>query len=63
MKRMSVPIPLGDKLHNLGLHVLFGGKIDHAKPLALQNAEPLFDLIHPRAMRGCEVEPKTRMSL
>jgi hypothetical protein len=29
----------------------------------VQNAEPLFDLIHPRAMRGGEVEPKARMSL
>ena len=58
---MRVPIPLGDKLYELGFHVLPGGKVGHPKPLALENAEPLFDLIQPRAMCGGEVELKTWM--
>lgn len=60
---MCVPIPLGDKVHNFGLHVRLGGKIGHSEPLTLQNTEPLLDLIHPRAMRGCEVESEAWVSL
>jgi hypothetical protein len=44
---MSLLIPFINELHDLGLHVLFGSKIGDPKPLALENAEPLFDLIHP----------------
>lgn len=60
---MCLPIPLGDKLHDFGLHVLLGGKIGYLETLALKDAEPLFDLTHPRAMCGCEVKSKAQMSI
>ena len=55
-------IPLGDALHDLGPHILSRGKVGHSKPLALEDAEPLLHLIHPRAVRRCEVEPEARMT-
>ena len=41
--------------------MVFGLKVDDAQTSALQNAEPLFDWIHPRAMHGCEVEGESGM--
>ena len=57
---MSLLVPLDDKLVNLVGKVRLVLEVGDAEPLALQNAEPLLDLIHPRAMDRCEVESKTR---
>ena len=47
---MRLLIPLNDKLVDLGSQVIFGVKIHDSEAFALQDAEPLFHLIHPGAM-------------
>ena len=54
-------IPFSNELFNLGSQLVFGCKVDDSEAFALQNAEPLFHLIHPRAMHGREVQEKARM--
>ena len=58
---MSILIPFRNELVNLGSYVVFGFEIDDSEPFALQDAEPLFDLIHPRTMHGGKVEDKAGM--
>ena len=58
---MRVLIPFLDELFDLGTQVIFGFKIDDSQALPLEDAEPLFDLIHPRAMHRCEMHNKARM--
>ena len=58
---MRVLIPFLDELFDLRTQVIFGVKIHDAQALALKDAEPLFDLIHPRTMYWCEVYNKARM--
>jgi hypothetical protein len=41
--------------------MVFGFEVDDAQTFALQNVEPLFDLIQPRAMRWREVEDELVM--
>ena len=40
-------IPFTDKLAKLGVEVFLRFKISDASAFALENAEPLFHLIHP----------------
>ena len=54
-------IPFVNELSDLRIEVVFGCKIDDSQALPLEDAEPLFDLIHPRTMHGCEVHDKARM--
>lgn len=54
-------IPLADELFEFSAQVGFGGEIGDAKSLSLQNAEPLFHLIHPRTVDGRKMETKARM--
>lgn len=54
-------IPLGDKGPNAVGQGLQTGKVHHAPPLAAQDAEPLLDLIEPRAMHGREMQDKAGM--
>ena len=58
---MSILIPFLNELANLGSQVVFGFDIDDSEPFALQDAEPLFDLIHPRTMHGGKVEDQSGM--
>jgi hypothetical protein len=44
---MRLLIPFTDELVKLRAQVVFRCEISNAQPLALQDAEPLFDLIHP----------------
>src|SRR3972149_2921524 len=60
---MGLLVPLDNKLVNFGRKICLIFKVRDAEPLALQNTEPLLDLIHPRTMDRCEVESKTRMFL
>ena len=58
---MRVLIPLTNELSNLSLEVLFRCEIGDAQAFALQDAEPLLHLIHPRAMNRREVKGKARV--
>lgn len=44
---MRVLIPFLDELIDLCTQVIFGCKVDDSQALPLEDAEPLFDLIHP----------------
>ena len=55
---MRVLIPFTNELSNLGLEVVFRFEIGDAQAFALQDAEPLLHLIHPRAMNRREVKDK-----
>src|SRR5436190_10228399 len=58
---MGMLIPLSDKgVQPLG-QMDEVGKVGDAQPLALQDAEPLFHLIHPRTVDRREVAHKARM--
>jgi hypothetical protein len=54
-------IPFPDERLQFCAQMVFGLEVDDAQTFALQNAEPLFDLIHPRAMHGREVEDESGM--
>ena len=54
-------IPFLNELVKLGMEVVFGCKIDDAQAFPLEDTEPLFHLIHPRAMHGRKVHDKARM--
>jgi hypothetical protein len=58
---MRVLIPFPDELLQLCAQMVFGLEVDDTQAFALQDAEPLFDLIHPRAMHRREVEDESRM--
>ena len=58
---MRVLIPLLNELFDLHTQMVFGFTIDDSQALALDNAELLFDLIHPRKMHRCKVYDKARM--
>jgi hypothetical protein len=58
---MRLLIPLIDKLVDFGSQVVFGFKIHDSEAFALQDAEPLFHLIHPGAMHRGEVKVKAGM--
>jgi hypothetical protein len=58
---MRLLIPITDALVKLRAQVVFRCNISNASTLALQDAEPLFDVIHPRAMHRGEVHDKSRM--
>lgn len=61
MKRMGDLIPLCNELHQLRPQVSLRGKVDDAQPFALENREPLFDLIQPRTVPRCKMHDKPRM--
>ena len=54
-------VPLLDEGHEPFGQVGFVLEVGDAKPLALEDAEPLFDLVHPRAMDGRMVEHESRV--
>ena len=58
---MSRLIPCLNELANLGSQVVLGFESDDAEPFALQDAEPLFDVIHPRTMHGGKVADQAGM--
>jgi hypothetical protein len=47
VERMCLVIPFLDELFNLLTQVVFGVKIDDSQALPLDNATPLFNLVHP----------------
>jgi predicted nucleic acid-binding protein len=61
VERMRMLMPFSNEWFNLGLQLIFRCKVGDFQPFTLQNAEPLFDLIHPRAMHGREVQDQARM--
>ena len=60
---MGYFIPFGDELHELCLQVSRRGEVDDAPALALEDGEPLFDLIQPGAMHWREVHHDPWMGL
>src|SRR2546422_2726075 len=52
LKRMGMFIPFCDKGHQPLRQVLLVRKIGDPQPLALQDREPLLDLVHPGTMHG-----------
>ncbi len=50
VERMSMRIPFHNKGHQPFSQVIQVSEVADTQPLALHNAEPLFDLVHPRAM-------------
>jgi hypothetical protein len=54
-------IPCVNELADLRIEVVFGGNIDASQALPWEEADPLFDWIHPRTMHGCEVPANARM--
>lgn len=60
-KRVCEFIPLGDELVDGELEFVEVGEIGVAESLALENREPLLNLICPRAVDGREMEPEARM--
>ncbi len=54
-------IPFLNELLQLCVKLIFGFKICNVQAFALENTEPLFHLIHPGAMHGCEVHDKAWM--
>jgi hypothetical protein len=55
---MGMFIPFRDKGHQSLRQVLLVRKISDPQPLALQNREPLLDLVHPGTMHGREMKDK-----
>jgi hypothetical protein len=58
---MRLLIPFTNQLFNLGLQLVFRCKVGALQPFTMQNVEPWFDLIHPRAMSGREVHDNVRV--
>src|SRR5205809_7033493 len=58
LKRMGMFIPFCDKGHQPLRQVLLVRKIGDPQPLALQDREPLLDLVHPGTMHGREMKEK-----
>jgi hypothetical protein len=58
---MSLLVPFGDELDDSVVHGLLGSKVSEAKTLSLQDTEPLFHLIHPRAVDRGKMELKSGM--
>ena len=58
---MCLLIPLTDELFKLRAQIVFGCEVDDAQAFALEDAKPLFDLIHPRTMHRSEVHHEARM--
>lgn len=66
---MSILVPFRDKGHQALSQMIQVGEIADTQPLALHKAEPLFDLVHPRAMHrqkptdkaGVSLEPSSRL--
>src|SRR4030095_10688555 len=54
-------MPFADEWFKLHPQVVFRGEIGEAQAVALEKTAPVFDLIHPRTMHGCEVPHKPRM--
>ena len=58
---MSPLIPFRNEGVEFMLQVLHGGKVRNFQPLALEDTEPLFDLIHPGTVDRREVKDEPRM--
>jgi hypothetical protein len=58
---VRVLIPFLDALFDLGTQVICGVNIHDTQALALKDAAPLFDLMHPRTMPRCTVHDNARM--
>ncbi len=55
-------IPFRDEGHQAFCQTIEVREVADAQPLALQNAKPLFDLVHPGAMRRQKVADEAGMS-
>jgi len=55
-------VPFGDEGHQVISQMSAIGEVTDLKPLALQNAEPLLDLVHPGTMCRQKVTEKAGMS-
>jgi hypothetical protein len=53
--------PCSNELAQLGFQVILSCKVGDFQPLTWENAKPLVDLIHPRAMHGPAVYNQARM--
>lgn len=60
---MGVVIPLVDEAQDLAFQILKTSKARGNQALALDDGEPLLDLVHPGAVHRREVEPEPRMPL
>src|SRR5215217_2039955 len=60
-KRMRDLIPLGDELGQALGQLVQPGEVGVAQPLALEDAKPLFDRVHPRAVYRREVRDEAGM--
>ncbi len=58
---MRILVPFTHELLKCHTQVLFGFNIHNAQTFALENAEPLCHLIHPRTMYRREVHHNARM--
>ena len=58
VERVSDLVPLFDEREDLGLEIREVGEVWGAQSLALQDREPLLNLVHPRAMNRREVHPR-----
>ncbi len=55
-------VPLRNKGHQAFCQAVEIGEVENAEPLALQDAEPLLRLVHPRAMGRQKEADKARMN-
>src|SRR5262249_49659460 len=53
-ERMRGFVPLLDKQHDLRLEVMDILEVRYSQLLAMEDSEPLLDLVHPRTMHGSE---------
>lgn len=63
VERVSDLIPFCDELVKLGLQVIEIVEINNSQSFATQDREPLFDLVHPRAVDRRKLKLKPRMVL
>jgi hypothetical protein len=63
VERVCDLVPFGNKLFDRSLEHYLRRKICDAETFPLQNRKPLLNLIHPRAMDGCEVQDEARRAL
>src|ERR1039457_6019739 len=61
MKRVCVKVPFPHKRIQAFSQMFLVREVDDAESLALQNAKPLFHLVHPRAMHGRVMELEAGM--
>jgi hypothetical protein len=61
-EQMRLSIPFGDICHELLSQVIQVGEVANTQPLALENAQPLLQLVHPGTMHGQRVAHEAGVS-